>query len=32
VIRSWLIDLLAEAYKADPRLEQPPLMLRIPAR
>ena len=23
VIRSWLIDLLAEAYKADPRLEQP---------
>jgi 6-phosphogluconate dehydrogenase len=23
VIRSWLIDLLAEAYKADPRLDQP---------
>jgi 6-phosphogluconate dehydrogenase len=23
VIRSWLIDLLAEAYKADPRLEKP---------
>jgi 6-phosphogluconate dehydrogenase len=23
VMRSWLIDLLAEAYKADPRLEQP---------
>lgn len=23
VIRSWLVDLLAEAYKADPRLEKP---------
>ena len=23
VIRSWLIDLLAEAYKTDPRLERP---------
>jgi 6-phosphogluconate dehydrogenase len=23
VVRSWLVDLLAEAYSADPRLEQP---------
>ena len=28
VIRSWLIGLLAEAYKADPRLEQPSSLCR----